>query len=76
MPSPRFISLADVAELLGTSHAQVYALVRRGDLRALQIGDRRQWRVDVTELEKYIESEYARAESYIADNPFREVEQS
>src|SRR4029078_6278063 len=33
-PSPRFLTLADVAEVLSTSSAQVYALVRRGELPA------------------------------------------
>ena len=36
---PRFLTLADVAEILNTSIAQVYALVRRGDLAGDQ--DRR-----------------------------------
>src|SRR4051794_17334999 len=38
--SPRFLQLADVAEILNTSSAQVYALVRRGDLPAIKIGGR------------------------------------
>ena len=56
--SPRFLLLSDVAEILNTSVAQVTALVKRGDIRAIQIGDRRQYRVEVTELEKYIERMY------------------
>ena len=37
MPGPpRFLTLADVAEVLNTSSAQVYALVRRGDLVAIR----------------------------------------
>ena len=32
--SPRFLTLTDVAEILNTSSAQVYALVRRGELAA------------------------------------------
>lgn len=42
---PRFLTLADVSEVLNTSSAQVYALVRRGDLPAIKIGGRGQWRV-------------------------------
>ena len=36
MPA-RFVPLADVAETLSISAAQAYALVRRGDLRAIQV---------------------------------------
>ena len=42
----RFLSLADVAEVLSTSVAQVYALVRRGELPAIKIGGRGQWRAE------------------------------
>ena len=45
--TPRFLTLADVAEVLNTSVAQVYALVRRGDIPAIKIGGRGQWRVEV-----------------------------
>jgi excisionase family DNA binding protein len=55
---PRFLTLADVAEILATSTAQVYALVRRGDLRALKIGGRGQWRVESVELEAFIQRMY------------------
>jgi excisionase family DNA binding protein len=44
--TPRFLTLADVAEVLNTSVAQVYALVRRGELPAIKIGGRGQWRVE------------------------------
>ena len=33
---PRFLTLLDVAEILNTSVAQVYAMVRRGDLPAIR----------------------------------------
>ena len=38
--APRFLTLGEVAEILNTSSAQVYALVRRGELRAIKIGGR------------------------------------
>ncbi len=60
---PRFLTLADVAEVLNTSQAQVYALVRRGELRAIKIGGRGQWRVETTELEAFIERMYAQTEA-------------
>jgi excisionase family DNA binding protein len=58
MPS-RFLTLADVMEVLNISAPQAYALVRSGDLPAIQIGGRLQWRVEATELEAYIQRMYA-----------------
>ncbi|UAL30745.1 helix-turn-helix domain-containing protein [Nocardioides rotundus] len=64
--TPRFLTLADVAEMLNTSQAQVYALVRRGDLPAIKIGGRGQWRVEGVELENYIQRMYAQTRAEIA----------
>lgn len=68
--TPRFLTLADVAEVLNTSSAQVYALVRRGDLPAIKIGGRGQWRVEGSRLEEYIQQQYESAERYVAEHPF------
>lgn len=60
-PSPhstlgrRFVPLSEVAEMFSISSSQAYALVRSGELRAIQIGGRRQWRVELSEIEAYIE---------------------
>lgn len=62
-PSPRFLTLADVAEVLNVTVRQVYALVRSGELRGIQIGGRGQWRVENDQLEAYIARQYARAEA-------------
>jgi excisionase family DNA binding protein len=59
---PRFLTLADVAEILATSVAQVRALVQSGELRYIQIGGRQQYRIETVELEAYIQRMYARAE--------------
>ena len=61
MPTPRFLTLDDVAEILAVSWSQAYALVRRKELIATQIGSRGQWRVEVDELERFIERKYAEA---------------
>ena len=53
--APRFLTLTDVAEVLNTSSAQVYALVRRKELKAIKIGGRGQWRVEASELEAFIQ---------------------
>ena len=61
MPTPRFLTLDDVAETLNVSWSQAYALVRRKELIAIQIGGRGQWRVEVDELERFIQQKYAEA---------------
>ncbi len=61
MPTPRFLTLADVADILNVSWRQVYALVRRKELLAIQIGGRGQWRVETTELERFIAQKYDEA---------------
>jgi excisionase family DNA binding protein len=71
-PTPRFLTLADVAEILNTSSAQVYALVRRGDLPAIKIGGRGQWRVESTELEAYIQRAYEQTREFVEDHPYVE----
>ena len=70
--TPRFLQLADVAEILNISGAQVYALVRRQELKAIKIGGRGQWRVEASELEAYIERAYADADAFVRDHPFVE----
>ncbi|RYV50175.1 helix-turn-helix domain-containing protein [Pengzhenrongella frigida] len=63
--SSRFLTLADVTEVLNISAAQAYALVRTGELPAIQIGGRAQWRVEASELESYIERMYAQTRARI-----------
>ncbi len=60
-PEPRFLTLNDVAEILSTSVVQVRALIRDQQLRAIQIGGRKQYRVETSELEAYIQGRYAEA---------------
>ena len=62
---PRFLTLNDVAEVLNTSLAQVSALVQRGEIRALKIGGRGQWRIERDELEAFIQRMYAETEAQI-----------
>ena len=71
---PRFLTLADVAEVLNTSGAQVYALVRRGDLPAIKIGGRGQWRVERVQLEEFIQRMYAETKTFVDEHPFVEAE--
>jgi excisionase family DNA binding protein len=66
---PRFLQLADVAEVLNISAAQAYALVRNGDLRAIKIGGRGQWRVETNELEAYIARMYEETSDFVNTHP-------
>jgi excisionase family DNA binding protein len=72
MPTPRFLTLDDVAEILAVSWSQAYALVRRKELIAIQIGGRGQWRVEASQLEAYIERMYDEARSFVDQHPFTE----
>ncbi len=68
--APRFLHLADVAEQLNISAAQAYALVRSGDLPAIKVGGRGQWRVEVTELENYIQRMYDQTRNFVSTHPY------
>ncbi|MFD6092559.1 helix-turn-helix domain-containing protein [Oerskovia sp. NPDC060338] len=68
--APRFLTLADVTEELNISAAQAYALVRSGDLPAIQVGGRGQWRVEATELEGYIQRMYQQTRTRIDARDF------
>ncbi len=74
MPTPRFLTLDDVAEILNVSWSQAYALVRRKELIAIQIGGRGQWRVEVDELERFIQQKYAEARAGTVPPPAEQDE--
>jgi len=59
-------TLADVAENLAISMAQARAMVRSGELPAIQVGGRNQWRVEVAALDEYIQRKYAENAARIA----------
>jgi excisionase family DNA binding protein len=66
----RFIQLSDVSEILNISSTQAYALVRSGELAAIKVGGRGQWRVETNELENYIQRMYSETKSFVAAHPF------
>ena len=65
---PRFLTLADVAEELQISSSQTYALVRSGELPAIQIGGRGQWRGGQIVLGQYIQDKYAQTRRLIEES--------
>jgi excisionase family DNA binding protein len=72
MAAQRFLTLTDVAEVLNISASQTYALVRSGELPAIKIGGRGQWRVETEQLESYIQRMYDQTKKFVATHPFVE----
>lgn len=54
----RFLTIADVAETLNLSQSATRALLSSGELPAIQVGGKRAWRIEASELERYIERQY------------------
>lgn len=69
MDQPRFLTLADVAAVLNISDSQTYALVRSGELPAIKIGGRGQWRVERDQLESYIKRMYDQTRQFVSEHP-------
>jgi excisionase family DNA binding protein len=61
--------LSDVATELNVSDSQVYHMVRSGELPAIKIGGRGQWRVERAKLEEYIQHKYAETATWVEHNP-------
>jgi excisionase family DNA binding protein len=70
----RFLLLSEVATELNVSDSQVYHMVRSGELPAIKIGGRGQWRVERAKLEEYIQRKYAETSEWVAQNPLTERE--
>ena len=71
---PRFLLLSDVATELNVSDSQVYHMVRSGELPAIKIGGRGQWRVERARLEEYIQGKYDETAAWVRQNPLVERE--
>jgi len=74
MAGERFLQLTDVAEILNISSSQTYALVRSGELPAIKIGGRGQWRVERAALEDYIQRCYAETKAFVSTHPLAREE--
>ena len=66
--SPRFLKIGDITEL-ATSESQVYALLRSGELQGIQIGGRKQWRIERAKFEEWIAGRYRQTAQQLADLP-------
>lgn len=67
--SPRFLTMQDVADELAVSLSQVYHMVRSGELPAIKVGGRGQWRIERARLEAYIEGKYVETADWVKTNP-------
>jgi excisionase family DNA binding protein len=54
----RFLTIADIADVLNIGVGQAYALVRSGELPAIKVGAGGQWRIERSSLESYIDAKY------------------
>ncbi|MFS0715753.1 helix-turn-helix domain-containing protein [Arthrobacter sp. 1P04PC] len=65
-PKHRFLTPSQVADELNVKPNQVHALIKAGELRALQVGGRGMWRIGRQDVEDYIERAYRRTAERIA----------
>jgi excisionase family DNA binding protein len=65
----RFLTMAEVAEELAVTNSQVYHMVRSGELPAIKIGGRGQWRIERARLEEYISHKYDETAEFVRTNP-------
>jgi excisionase family DNA binding protein len=65
----RFMTMQDVADELAVSLSQVYHMVRSGELPAIKVGGRGQWRIERARLEAYIEGKYTETAEWVRTNP-------
>lgn len=61
LPSLRFLTLADVADVLNLTVAEVTELVKSRELPAIRMGAKGPWRVEDTALEAFIATRYEEA---------------
>lgn len=55
----RFLTLTDVAETLNISGQAAKNLIRTGELQAIQVGGRGQWRIEESWLQEYVDRQRA-----------------
>ncbi|WP_247040368.1 helix-turn-helix domain-containing protein [Arthrobacter rhizosphaerae] len=62
----RFLTIEQAAEELNVSHSQIRALLKTGELRAIQVGGRGMWRIGRQDIEDYVSEAYRRTAERIA----------
>lgn len=56
---PRFLTVAEVADLMRVSTMTVYRLIKAGDLAAVRVG--RSYRIPEGEVDRYLEARFTQA---------------
>lgn len=56
---PRFLTISQVAEELNVGEPLVRSLLKTGELRGIQIGTKRLWRISREDVETYISAAYS-----------------
>jgi len=59
LDSRRFLTVAEVADLMRVSTMTVYRLIKAGDLAAVRVG--RSYRIPDTEVDRYLEARFTQA---------------
>lgn len=62
----RFLTVEQVAEELNVGQPLIRTLLKSGELRGIQIGGRRLWRIAAADLEDYVSQAYDAAAEMIA----------
>ncbi|UOE44540.1 helix-turn-helix domain-containing protein [Agromyces larvae] len=60
----RFMSVADAAELLAVDVATVDELIRTGELPAIRVGESGPWRIEVAQLQLWVDDRYEDTRRY------------
>ena len=62
----RFLTIEQAAEELNVKQSLIRGLIKTGELRAIQIGGRGQWRIGRQDIEVYVTEAYRRTAERIA----------
>lgn len=65
-PSPRFLTIDQVATELNIGQPLVRGLLKSGELRGFQLGGRGMWRIGRQDVEDYDSEAYRRTAAHIA----------
>jgi excisionase family DNA binding protein len=57
--NPRFLTIGQVAEELNVGEPLVRSLLKTGELRGIQIGAKKLWRIRREDVEAYISTAYS-----------------
>lgn len=61
----RFLSPADVAEILQVDAADVHALIQSGELASFRVGERGPVRIEVSQLDAFVSHRYEAEQQFL-----------